>query len=346
MTVSQADEALLAQLTERVGRSVTDWRPNARVAGLRPLTGGTSSLTFLVDLAGVDKQETPVVLKVAPPGLPPLRNRDVLRQARLQKAVQGGPGTRPLAPDVLFADPGDPPEVPPFMAMNLVPGQCVEPVLCEPAERPSPDQVRARYLDAVTVLAQLHAIVPQEVGLAGEPNVGLIDEVDRWTRAFVTLPADMAGDYQRAASALRATIPAALPPAVNHGDFRLGNTLCDGTRINAVIDWEIWSVGDPRIDLAWLTFFTDDAGHPAVAPGTVAGTPTRDEIVRAYEEAIGRTIPELGWFDALTRYKEAGVTGLLLKRAMKLGRPVKESMARMQPELPRLVQESIRIVNG
>ncbi len=57
-------------------------------------------------------------------------------------------------------------------------------------------------------------------------------------------------------------------------------------------------------------------------------------------------MPELGWFDALTRYKEAGVTGLLLKRALKLGRPVKESMARMQPELPRLVQDAIRMVSG
>ncbi len=93
--------------------------------------------------------------------------------------------------------------------------------------------------------------------------------------------------------------------AVNHGDFRLGNTLCEGDRINAVIDWEIWSVGDPRIDLAWLTFFTDDAGHPAVAPGTVAGTPAGREIVRAYEDALGQPVPELGWFDALTRYKEA-----------------------------------------
>ena len=141
-------------------------------------------------------------------------------------------------------------------------------------------------------------------------------------------------------------MPAPLPPSLNHGDFRLGNTLCEGNRVNAVIDWEIWSVGDPRIDLSWLTFFTDDAGHPAVAPGTVAGTPTGREIVRAYEDALGRSVPELGWFDALTRYKEAGVTGLLLKRAMKLGRPVKESMARMQPELPRLVQAAIRAVSG
>jgi aminoglycoside phosphotransferase (APT) family kinase protein len=344
MAAGQADERLLAQLRDRVGQQVTGWRPGARVLRVSPLTGGTSSLTFLVDLGGVAAGETPVVLKVAPPGLAPLRNRDVLRQARLQKAVQRA--GRPLAPDVLFSDPGDPPGIPPFMAMNLVPGECVEPVLCDAAERPGPGQVRARFLDAVQVLAQLHEIKPSAVGLGDEPVVGLAEEVDRWTRAFVTLPGDMAGDYQRAAKALRASIPKALPPAVNHGDFRLGNTLCEGNRINAVIDWEIWSVGDPRIDLAWLTFFTDDAGHPAVAPGTVAGTPTGREIVRVYEDALGRPVPELGWFDALTRYKEAGVTGLLLKRAMKLGRPVKESMARMQPELPRLVQDAIRIVSG
>jgi aminoglycoside phosphotransferase (APT) family kinase protein len=340
----QADESLLEQLRDRVGQRVTDWRPGARVLGVSPLTGGTSSLTFLVELAGVDAGETPVVLKVAPPGLAPLRNRDVLRQARLQQAVQGAPRT--LAPDVLFSDPGDPPDVPPFMAMNLVPGECVEPVLCEPAERPPAADVRARYFDAVRVLAELHAIVPAEVGLGGEVPVGLADELDRWTRAFVTLPGEMAGDYERAAKALRATMPAPLPPAINHGDYRLGNTLCSGTRINAVIDWEIWSVGDPRVDLAWLTYFTDDAGHPAVAPGTVAGTPARREIARAYAEALGRPVPDLAWFDALTRYKEAAATGLLLKRATKLGRPVKESMTRMRPQLPRLVEEAIRIVSG
>ena len=344
MAAGQADETLVAQLRDRVGRTVTGWRPGARVLGVSPLTGGTSSLTFLVELAGVPAGETPVVLKVAPPGLPPLRNRDVLRQARLQRAVQGS--SRPLAPDVLFADPGDPPDVPPYMAMNLVAGECVEPVLSDAASRPAPGVVRARFFDAVRVLAQLHALVPASAGLGDEPVVGLADEVDRWTRAFATLPSEMAGDYERAAKALRASMPAPLPPAVNHGDYRLGNTLCGGDQVNAVIDWEIWSVGDPRVDLSWMTFFTDGAGHPAVAPGTVAGTPAAREVVRAYEDALGRPVPELGWFDALTRYKEAAATGLLLKRARKLGRPVKESMTRMEPELPRLVRQAIKIVSG
>jgi len=344
MAASQVDERLLVQLRDRVGKRAGEWRPRAEVVDVAPLTGGTSSLTFLVEMTGVAARETPVVLKVAPPGLAPVRNRDVLRQARLQKALQGG--ERMLAPDVLFSDPGDPPDVPPFMAMNLVPGECVEPVLSTDASRPAPEQVRARFFDTVRVLALLHRIVPGEAGLVGEPAVGLAEEVDRWTRALATLPAELAGDYQRAAKALRASMPEALPPVVNHGDFRLGNTLCAGDRVNAVIDWEIWSVGDPRIDLAWLTYFTDDARHPAVAPGTIAGTPTGREVVLAYEQASSHQIPDLGWFDALTRYKEAGATGLLLKRASKLGRPVSDSMARMRPALPRLVQEAIGIVSG
>src|SRR5260370_23576006 len=330
MAASQVDEMLLVQLRERVGQRVTQWRPSAEVLDVAPLTGGTSSLTFLVELTGVAAQETPVVLKVAPPGLAQLRNRDVLRQAKLQKAVQGP--HRALAPDVLFSDPGDPPEVPPFMAMNMVAGECVEPMLSDDADRPAAEVVRDRFLDAVQVLALLHRIVPGEVGLGDEPAVGLADEVDRWTRAFATLPGELAGDYQRAANALRARMPAALPPVVNHGDFRLGTTLCAGGRINAVIDWEIWSVGDPRIDLAWLTFFTDDARHPAVAHGPVAGTPTGRELASDYADALGAIMPELGWFDALTRYKEAGLTRVLLKRAPKPRRPLEPSIARLAPE--------------
>jgi aminoglycoside phosphotransferase (APT) family kinase protein len=341
MTEQPVEATLLEQLRDRVTRCVADWRADTALLEIAPLKGGTSSLTFVLDLS-VDGQREPVVLKVAPPGLDPVRNRDVLRQARLQKILQGR--GRTLAPDVLFSDPGAPPAVPPFMAMNFVPGECVEPTLSESPLPPA--LVRARFSDAVGVLAALHAVVPGEVGLGDEPVVDLSAEVDRWTRAFETLPPEFQGDYERAAALLQATVPAPLPPVVNHGDFRLGNTLCEHDRVNAVIDWEIWSVGDPRIDLSWMTFFLDDGGHPAVAPGWIAGTPTSDEVVTAYEQATGRAVPALDWFHALTRYKEAGVTGLLFKRAAKLNQPVSESMERMRPALPRLVQEAISIVGG
>ncbi|WP_018501846.1 phosphotransferase family protein [Parafrankia discariae] len=356
-TAHQAESALTADLARRLADRLPRWRDGARVSEVRPLTGGTSSLTFLVDVAGVPAGESPIVVKLAPPGLAPVRNRDVLRQARVQAALQGGglqdgglrdgrpgDGRRQLAPDVLFSDPGSPPGIPPYMAMNLVPGECVEPVLRPVADRPAPELVRARFLDAAGVLADLHDVEPAAVGLADEPVVDLAAEIGRWLRAFETLPDAMRGDYDRAAGALVSTIPAALPPVINHGDYRLGNTLCDGARLAAVIDWEIWTVGDPRVDLAWLTFFTDDAGHPAAEPGPPAGTPTPGEVIRAYERRRGVPIADLDWFHALTRYKEAAATGLLLKRAARTGREVNGALARMVSALPGLVQETLKIV--
>lgn len=344
MAVRQMDDELLAEIRDRVSRRVTEWRPGAQLVDLRTLSGGTSSLTFLVHLEGVADHETPVVLKVSPPGLEAVRNRDVLRQARLQKALQGG--ERQLAPDALFSDPGAPPDVPQFMAMNLVVGECLEPVLLPAGEKPSPSVVRARYLDAARVLACLHSVVPAEVGLDGEPVISLGDEIDRWTRAFETLPEELRGDFPSAAQALHATVPEALPPVVNHGDYRLGNMLCEGDRVTAIIDWEIWTIGDPRVDISWLTYFTDDAEHPAVEPGARAGTPTSDEVLDAYELALGRTLPNMVWFHALTRYKEAAATGLLLKRSFRNGDTLSDTMARMVPALPRLLQETIDLTKG
>lgn len=59
---------------------------------MTPLTGGVSSLTYVAELDGVGNGESPVVLKVAPPGFDAVRNRDVLRQSRLMQGLHGRPG--------------------------------------------------------------------------------------------------------------------------------------------------------------------------------------------------------------------------------------------------------------
>jgi aminoglycoside phosphotransferase (APT) family kinase protein len=335
---------LTQSLRERASKAAQPWAPGAEVTAVAPLTGGASSLTFTADLTGVPAAHSRVVLKVAPPGLPPVRNRDVLRQGTLMAALHGRPGVP--VPPFLFQDAGAPPYgatsgdgadagAPPFIAMGLVPGECMEPVLSESRDPARFPEVRSRALDAARALAALHAVDPGGAGLTGEPVVTLADEINRWTRAFTTVPPDLQGEYERCAAALHATIPAAVPPVVNHGDYRLGNTLCADGRVNAIIDWEIWSVGDPRIDLSWFTFFTDEAEHPAMpAPGPT-GMPTAAELLAAY----GRELPDMRWFDALTRYKEAGATALLIKRGRKQ-REMPGLVGQMTPALPLLLREA------
>jgi aminoglycoside phosphotransferase (APT) family kinase protein len=304
---------------------------HVKVGSIEPLTGGSSSLTFVVET-----DHEPLVLKVAPPGLAPVRNRDVLRQGRLMRALHGR--ERVLVPPVYFDDPGDPPDVPPFVAMGFVAGECVEPILSPVRDASQFGRVRARAFDAIDVLVALHRLDPADIGLGDEPVVSLGDEIDRWTRAFTTVPEEWQGNYVACAEALHATMPEPLPPRVNHGDYRLGNTLCDGDELTAVIDWEIWSVGDPRVDLSWFTYFTDDALHPAASSTEPTGMPTSDEVVAEYERRAGAALVDLDWFHALTRYKEAAATGLLLKRI-----PA-EKLPKMADALPGLVDEAMRLV--
>jgi aminoglycoside phosphotransferase (APT) family kinase protein len=335
---SEAEVLLMNDLRVRAESAAQAWHEGASVAKIRPLTGGASSLTFVAELqnAPVDR----VVLKVAPPGLPPLRNRDVLRQGKLMRALHGQPGV--VVPPVYFSGEATSLENPPFVAMGFVLGDCFEPVLSERQPRRF-QEIRSHALDMARVLAGIHRVRPEAVGLADESVITLTDEIDRWTRAFETLPQDLQGEYLRCADKLHATMPAAVEPVINHGDYRLGNTLGHEGKTTAVIDWEIWSLGDPRVDLTWMTFFTDEARHPAAPNNEPSGMPTSAELLNAYLDAGGVSFNDLQWFDALTRYKEAGATALLIKRGRKLGN-LTPAMSRLIPTLQPMLTEAEQLL--
>jgi aminoglycoside phosphotransferase (APT) family kinase protein len=340
--MSPAD--LTESLASRAELVAQGWRPGAHLTDVAPLTGGTSSLTFAATVRLPDDTELPVVLKMAPPGLPPVRNRDILRQSRVLRALADVPGFP--VPAVLFDDAGTAPADPPFLAMTRVEGECVEPGLGDDTARAAtdPTEIRARAFDAARLLARLHALDPARLGLAGEPVTTLADEIARWTQALSTVSPELQGRATQAAAALAATAPEPLPPVLVHGDYRLGNMLCADGRVRAVIDWEIWTVGDPRMDVTWLTFFCDDQEHPA-APRTTrpSGVPTTAELTDAYLDARGEELPDLRWFQALTRYKEVSATALLVKRAQKAG-PLDDLQQRMLGSLPVLVDETLALL--
>ena len=174
----------LADLAARATAAAQAWAPGCVVSDVQPLTGGASSLTFTALVAGGPADGERIVLKVAPPGLEPVRNRDVARQARLMRALDGAPGVR--VPWVYFEDDGAPPEVSPFHAMNIVPGECLEPILQQPPADVLP-LVPDRAFAAAAMLAALHRVDPDAVGLGGEKRTSLEDEIKRWTRAFETV---------------------------------------------------------------------------------------------------------------------------------------------------------------
>jgi aminoglycoside phosphotransferase (APT) family kinase protein len=308
-----ADPLDLQVLTARATAAAETWAPGCLIDNMALLPGGTVSVVFSADVRGGPGGVERIVLKVAPPGLPPVRNRDVLRQGRCIDALSRVPGV--AVPPVIFTDAGEPPEVPPFFVTPFLPGECVEPLLVAPRTPVPKDVARARAFAAVDLLVAMRRGSIGTLGLGDEPVMTPADEVRRWVRTFQTVPDELRDGYEAAAEALLATAPDIISPSVVHGDFRLGNMLCDGVTISGVIDWELWTVSDPRIDLSWMLFFIDEAEHPSASHGVPSGMPTRAEILEAYEAGVGEPTKDLEWFDALTYFKEGAAMALIAKLA-------------------------------
>jgi aminoglycoside phosphotransferase (APT) family kinase protein len=322
-------EVDLRQLSGRLAR--------AEVEDIRPLSGGASSLTYVGTIPRDDNRR--VVVKVAPAGLPAVRNRDVLRQARLLSALHQ---TAVPVPEVLWEDAGDPPGVPPLFVMSFVEGASLEPLFDLDGDE-AEAVVAARMRNAARTMAALHVLEPDVLGLAGEPFVGPADEIDRWCRLLETVDPELAPGWEAVAASLCADAPLALAAAVVHGDFRLGNTLSAGDRIAAVVDWEIWSIGDPRVDVGWFLANADPSTYRR-ATRYRDSLPTPGELAEIYAGALGHDVPDLAWFWALACFKSAATWSLIVKHNRRRGAPdpALEEMATALPHLLERAQARLR----
>jgi aminoglycoside phosphotransferase (APT) family kinase protein len=326
------------ELARRATAAVATRVAGGAVAQVEPLLGGSSSLTYQGRLVGPSGEQR-VVIKVAPPGLPPVRNRDVLRQARVLDVLAAHPAVR--VPEVFGTDAGAPPEVPPLFVMSYVEGESFEPCLASAEPTATRAQLEARALEAARMLAALHAVPPSDSRVAAEPVQDLPAELARWQRAFASTDPDLRGGEAEVHAALERRLPAPAALKILHGDYRLGNMQCRGSEIGALIDWEIWSVGDPRLDLAWF-LLNSDRRHPSCVRPNPEMPPVA-ELRAAYEQAAGRRVDELAWFAALVRYKQAAASALIAKNTRKLARPGVDAtrMAELIPKLLRWALESL-----
>ncbi len=212
-------------------------------------------------------------------------------------------------PDVLGA---------PFYVMERVDGVAMR--RATELEARGPERTAAITEDLVDVLARLHAVDPDEVGLSefGRPVGFLERQVRRWGQQL-----EGSKTKERpAAEELHRRLTQAAPAVggdssalgIVHGDYRLDNCLVGADdRIHAVVDWEMATLGDTRTDLALLlvyeTLGRSDAGELVSDVATADGYPDNAGQLAAYAAASGREpgdmAGEMHWHMALAYFKLA-----------------------------------------
>jgi aminoglycoside phosphotransferase (APT) family kinase protein len=310
-------------LCERVAAALGRQQPGVEVGLFARMPGGHSGLTYRVETS-----EGALVVKSVPPGQKAIGRHDMLRQARIIDAL--APTAVPV-PAVVAVDETEPA----WFAMQLVEGESLEPVLDDPAV---PSRLAAaRMLRAAETLPALHGVPLDKVPVDADP-LSPRDELDRWARTMAAVPPDLVPDAERLRQRLADSVPAAVTPTLVHGDYRLGNLICADVEPAALIDWEIWSVGDPRVELGWFLVFADGANFPGVGR-EVAGLPAADDLVAAYA-ADGRPVEDLAWFDALGRFKMAAIMGHNLRRHLE-GRHHDPDQERLPATIQRLIETGL-----
>jgi aminoglycoside phosphotransferase (APT) family kinase protein len=162
------------------------------------------------------------------------------------------------------------------------------------------------------ILGDIGRADPRALGLADAMEVPALDacwrrELDYWEHVVDE-------DEREPQPVIRAAIrwlrrnPPPPPPrlGVVHGDYRMGNFLCDtGGTIRGILDWEMAHLGDPLEDLAWSINPVWSWGRAGLAGGLVP----RAHAVALWEAAIGRPADPtaLHWWELFTSVKGQGI---------------------------------------
>ena len=259
-----------------------------------------------------------MVLRRPPAVAPPGSERTVLREARVLTALNGTNVPHPHCygscedADLIGA---------PFYVMEMVQGWAAELRNEKIYHRAPFDTAPSEYgiayamVDGLVALANVDYLA---LGLAdfGKPDRFLERQVDRWEGQLNSYPKlygyagrDIPG-FAYARDWLRENVPDDFRAGLIHGDVGTPNALFAfdrPARLTALIDWELCTIGDPLIDLAWFTNKLRDEERPDVvdpnALYNIANLPTRQELARYYAAGTGRDLSNFDYYCVLALYK-------------------------------------------
>jgi aminoglycoside phosphotransferase (APT) family kinase protein len=270
-----------------------------------PIGDGHSNVTYLIERGGRE-----VVLRRPPrPPLPPSAH-DVLREARLLRALKDTPAR---VPDVLAV--GEDPAIigMPFYVMERIAGDVIVTSVPDALDTPSERRLIGEQL--IDALVEIHGVDWRAAGLEGfgKPTGYLERQLRRFLGLWEINKTREIPAVESVGAWLAENLPSSGPATIVHGDFRLGNTIFASgapARLAAVLDWEMATIGDPLADLGYLGMMWTEAGDPQEGLrehlGNVTraeGFPTRAELVARYEERSGRSMSNIRWYTALALWK-------------------------------------------
>jgi aminoglycoside phosphotransferase (APT) family kinase protein len=308
------------------------------------VSGGKSNLTF-----ELSSDAGEAVLRRPPDGPLLPRAHDMGREARVQRALAD---TAVPVAAILFEDAGDLIGVP-FYVMEKVDGYVV---------RGAPpagwaDSARERHAVGdvlVDTLADLHAVDPDEIGLTGYGRPSGLGErqVRRWSDQWDRSKSRDIPAVEELGRLLRADPPTGPGGAIVHGDYRIDNCLLGKQMpptVEAVLDWELSTLGEPLADLGMFMFYwrepTDPRPALTPAPTMEPGFPSRAYLAERYAKLTGADLSDLPSWVALAHFKSAVIAQGIAAR-VQAGSMAGQDFGDIGGEVERIAAGGLALLTG
>ena len=289
----------------------------------RAASNGSSNETAMLQVAWTGADGEPVerglVARTAPRADGLFHHYDLARQYRTMAALADTDVPVPrlvgygradvLGEDfyVMEAARGEaPPDLPPYTTTGWL-------FEADPADQ---RLVHDRTLD---LLARIHHLDADALDLGflvdSERGRGLEDQFARTEAWFRWAAGDRAQPTMDAVLGwLRSSLPVDRPrEGLNWGDARFGNVLYEDLRPACVLDWEMAALGPAEVDMGWWWFMNRFYAEGSGAD-PLPGFPSEAEAVAHYEEALGRPLQDLLWYEVLAGFR----FGIVFMRAAQL----------------------------
>jgi aminoglycoside phosphotransferase (APT) family kinase protein len=273
----------------------------------RYISGGSQN-----EIYEIRRGDLHCAMRIPPPTAPASRDDGIFREWRIIEALDGTdvPHTRAVAMCTDQSVMGRA-----FYLMGFVDGWSPMGV----DQWPSPfdtdlDARRGLAYQLAEGIALLSKVDWKEKGLGdlGRPEGFHERQVDRWTTFFERIKGRELPGMDVAADWLRVHRPLDYIPGLMHGDYQFANVMYRNgapAQLAAIVDWEMGTVGDPKLDLAWMVQgWPDDTNAPEAATASyvdMTGMPSRSQVLDHYAEVSGRQVADIDYYVILAKWKLA-----------------------------------------
>ncbi|GAB5450465.1 MAG: phosphotransferase family protein [Halioglobus sp.] len=273
---------------------------------IAPMRGGGSCEMFTLQQAGER-----FVIRRAPMAAVSDTAHNVGREFKIIDALSG---SNVRVPELLASCEDKSIMGAPFYIMRYVDGEVIRRKLPEQYAA-SPETQPAIGEEMIDSLVELHAFDWRGTALEtlAKPKRFLERQVQRWMSQLEGYRNRELAGVDEVAKWLEANRPRGGDLTVMHGDYKIDNTMYSKSlppRVLTIVDFEMTTVGDPLIDLAWCMIFWPEPDNliAIASPGSAGGMSAQycqppEELIQRYAQRTGRDMSHFQWYQAFAAWK-------------------------------------------